>query len=252
MIVIQSQIKKLNLTLNSSPLRAKFCYPKIVLFEDAKCFRISDLENTEAEDQINNLEEEITDSALQDHLLWLILESGEILVTDLLNGLQIKLIVTNYSKVKFHQVNDNNFLFKSDCGEDLANTVSTEELTEKMKIGCNEFCITLKKVYHENTDHSSDTLNGLNIFIDGGDIVCQCPITKQTETLCSNIAVEYALSWGDYLVLADKSKIWIVDLESSTTVFEFETFNTCVPVKVYKNLFYYIAGSDQGVSYKYK
>lgn len=252
MTVIQSQIKKISLTQNSSSLRAKFFYPKIVLFEDAKCFRIIDIEDkkgdSEVKDQIYNLNEDIKGSALQDHLLWLILESGEIMVTDLLNGLQIQVIVTNYSKVKFRQVNDNYFLFKSDSGEELQNPVSTEELTDKIKEGCSDFCINLKKGSIENTDHSISTHNGLHIFIEAGKIVSHCPITKQRETLRSSVTLDYAISWGDHLILADKSKIWILDPESSSIVFEFEKFKTYVPVAVYKNVFYYLASSDHEVS----
>lgn len=246
MTVIKSQIKKFNLIQDSSSLRTKFLYPKIVLFEDAKCFRLTDLEDTEKEDQIYNLNEKITDCALQDHLLWLTLESGEILITDLLNGLQIKLVVTNYSKVKFHQINDDYFVFKSDCGEDLSSPVSTEEITERIKNGCSEICISLMKGNYEKTDFSTKH-TGLNISIEAGNVVSLCPMTGQKETLLSNVKLEYVLSWGDNLVLADKARIWIVDLESSTIVYEFENFKTCVPVAVYKNVFYYLADCDEEV-----
>lgn len=255
MTIINSTIKKLSKSEKTNVLQAKFFYPKLVIFEDVTTFRILDLEEKKEDlterEQLYKMSEEITDSALQDHFLWIALKSGQFLVTDLLNGSQIKIIVNNYSNLKFQQANTNSFYFKSDSGEYLKAPYSTMELTKIISEGQCEHDISLKKFNISQEDskpYGATDANGLMYYIEAGSLICQCPLTGFKETLLCQVPLSHALAWGDHIILADKSKMWIMDINNMNILFEFEcNKSNFLPVMVYNNTFYYLEDYDQEV-----
>lgn len=251
MTVLSSVIKKLSKLERSDELRTKIYYPKLVLFEDATSIRILDLEEKENHPEselLFKLEDKITGSALQDHFLWVSLKSDAFLVINLINGKQIKVSVNNYCNLKLHEMNTNSFYFKSDGGEYLKTPYSTKELVKLFAEDQYEHIVLLKKLNRSKDEvkqHNGTTINGLLYYVESGSLVAQCPLTGLKETIFCQITLSYGLSWGNYIILADKSRIWIIDMKTQNIVSEFGDDNSKVlPVVLHNNIFYYLIDDD--------
>lgn len=248
MNILEIKLQKLNLQLLRKP---KCFYPKVVLFDGLKAFRIIDLQSKdESLEKMYEVQEEIVDSVLQEHLLWILLKSGEILVTNLLNGQQTKIIIINYSKVKFlENKSKNKILMRSECGEYLSGP-STDEILKKFEESPTEISINLQRLLYQDVKLFNGYLvNGLYVTIQDGKLICECPITGVIETILSPVSIEYVVSWGNQLIIAEKTKMWIIDLENSLTSYECQDRNNYyVPIAVFNNIFYYIEGNDEEVN----
>lgn len=261
MSIIHSQLKKI-CTKSFDHLQVQFLYPKLVIFEDTQSFRIVHLQSKKTQETVEDLDlsfkldHEILDSVLQDHILWLILRSGEVLVTDVLKGSQLKIRPDNYENYKIHKFRTiNHLLFLvSESGECLSAPFRTHELVEKLNAGLTDITVSLEKANkHYNSLKScipKKLINGLEIYSEGSDIVIKCPETGIDEVISTNVKIKHIVPWDDVVFLADESNMWIADLRDGKIVYEFKNVGAnYYPLAAHNNGFYYLLWDKTEVSY---
>lgn len=245
-------LKKLNASRKFKELHAELLYPKLVIFEDCHYFRIVDL-NTKEEsgnwDLAFKFEHEILDKALQDHLLWIVLKSGEIVVTDIMKGTQAKIKLENYTKYQIHRLRNVNHkvYFFSEGGECLHAPISVQELNERISDGASEISLTLEKSRLRYVDSerisNKQPFDGLYLFVEKGDIIVECPLTGLQEIITTDINIEHIVPWGELVVLSRKETMWAVNLRDSNVYYKFENIEDTgnyYPLAVHSNGFYFL------------
>lgn len=244
-------LKKISASKNLKELHAELLYPKLIIFEDYQNFRIVDLntkEESDKSDLVFNFEYDILDKTLQDHLLWIILKSGEIFITDIINGTQAKIKLDNYNKYQINRLQNVNHkvYFFSEGGECLHALLSVQELNERISKGANEIFLTLEKTRLRCVgEHviKKQRLDNLYLFIENGDIIVECPLTGLQETISTNVKVEYIVPWGELVVLSSKEQMWTVNLRDSNVYYKFENdehSGSYYPLAIHNNRLYFL------------
>lgn len=256
-------LKKLDASRKFEELHAELLYPKLVIFEDYHNFRIVDLNPKEESGDLNiafNFEHEILDTTLQDHLLWIILKSGEIFITDILKGAQSKIRLDNYTKYQINRLqnDDHKVYFFSEGGECLYAPLSVLELDEKINKGASEISVTLEKTRLRcaNSEHGAkkQLFNGHYLFVEKGEIIVECPLTGLQETISINADIEKIVPWGELVVLSSKERMWAVNLTDSNVYYTFENTEhseNYYPLAVHNNGFYYFLWTELKVSFRF-
>ncbi|CAK1601867.1 unnamed protein product [Parnassius mnemosyne] len=256
--VIQSTYVKtasLSKSLNTS-LKAHFLYPKLVILEETKKVLIVDIEDKSIEDEIVSfdLEYDIVDDILQDHILWLTLKSYELVAINIHMSKLIKINCNNYAYYRIRQFGkvENNLLLMSESGEYLAIPFTTVELDNKIKGGEKEITVSLEKLNISRSvvisQKTKVDMNGLNAYIEAGKIILDCSITGLSEMLSASVELEYVVPWGQSVILGNKSKMWVIDLRNFNTIFEFEKVESnYYPLKAVNKTFYYLLWDKEKV-----
>lgn len=244
-------LKKFDASRKLKELHAELLYPNLVIFEDNQNVRIVDL-NTKDEsgnrDFALNFEQEILDKTLQDHLLWTILKSGEIVITDIIKGTQAKIKLDNYTKYQINRLQNVNHkvYFFSEGGECLHAPFSVQELSEKISNGANEISLTLEKTrlrYDSEQITKKQLFDSLYLFVEKGDIIVECPLTGLQDIISTDVAIEHIVPWGELVVLSSKKRMWVVNLRDSTVYYKFENIEHAgnyYPLAVHNNGFYFL------------
>lgn len=255
-------LKRLDASRKLEELHAELLYPKLVIFEDYQNFRIVDLNTKEEpgnQDLTFNFEHEILDKTLQDHLLWIILKSGEIVITDIIKGAQVNIKLDNYSKYQINRLKNLNHkvYFFSEGRECLHAPVSVQELNEKISKGANEISLTLEKTSLRCVDSEHITkkqlFDGLYLYVEKGDIIVECPLTGLQELISTEVNIEHIVPWGELVVLSSKEKMWAVNLRDSNVFYKFENIEQSgyYPLGVHDNGFYFLVWDKLEVIYKF-
>lgn len=245
-------LKKLNTSEKIEELHAELLFPNLVIFEDCHNFRIVDL-NTKEEsgnwDRAFKFEHQILDKALQDHLLWVILKSGEIVITDIRKGAQAKIKLDNYTKYQNHRlqnVNDKVYFF-TEGGECLHAPLSVKELNEKISNGASEISLTLEKarLRYGDSEHitKKQPFDGLYLFVEKGNLFVECPLTGLQEIITTDVNIDHIVPWGEMVVLSSKETMWAVNLRDSNVYYKFENIEgpgNYYPLSVHNNGFYFL------------
>lgn len=245
-------LKKLDASRKLEELHAELLYPKLVIFEDNHNFRIVDL-NTKEEsnnsDLVFNFEHEILDKTFQDHLLWIILKSGETVVTDIMKGTLAKIKLGNFTKYQINRlqnVNQNVYFF-SEGGECLHVPLSVQELDERISKGPSEISLNLEKTRVRSIESEHMTkkqqFDNLYLFIENGDIVVECPLTGLQETISTDVKIERIVPWGELVILSSKEQMWAVNLRESDVYYKFENIENSgnyYPLAVHNNGLYFL------------
>ncbi|KAI5635754.1 hypothetical protein NE865_11550 [Phthorimaea operculella] len=249
MCVTYAQIKTSQNNINSEIKEALFLHPKVIIFEDNKTFRLVDLETKTTEpvpDHVYRLEDEIRDKRLIENNLWLVLKSGELLVINVLQGLQIKIKSDNFENYRICRLKtaDGKLFLFSESEECLGSPLSTQELDKAFANGTEEITVTFEKVRSRRFDYDLpwSSLDGLKIYSEYGQITVQCPITGLTETIESDAKIKYVIPWMDLAVVASSTDMWLVDLKDSNIAFNFDnpSQKNFYPLAAYNNGFYYM------------
>lgn len=244
-------------------IKAHFLYPKLVLLGCAKKVIIVDIENNvEKETELSSvldLEDDIADDMLQDNFLWLILQSHELVVVNIKECSLLKVRTNNYANYKINQFirDGNNLLLMSDSGECLAVPFTTYELENKFRRGDGEAVVTFEKLNicrsRIKCHQEISLLNGLQAYLDSGNITLQCSTTGLIDELFFNTKLEHIIQCGNSVVLADKCKMWIVDIRNFTTTFEFPNVGSkYYPLNGKNKAFYYLLWDNETVCILYK
>ncbi|XP_004932317.2 uncharacterized protein LOC101744529 [Bombyx mori] len=245
MFVEQTQLFNCDFVRKGTQLHNKCIYPKIAIFQNPKSFVLLDLESVENKDLNQGIthaeEHEIVDSILKDHLLWIVLNTGHLLVVDVRRNIKLKIINDTY---KIHRivVIKNNIQLVTESGECLNVPWSTEELSAKIEEGVEEICLPLKKSSKfllDSETHETFQLNELNIFIEKGILKTKCAVTGLSETISVNELLEHVDFWHNMLVLVDESNMWIIHTQDSKTIYKFETPGHYCPLAINKDVLYY-------------
>lgn len=245
MFVEQTQLFKCDFVRKGTQLHNKCIYPKIAIFQNPKSFVLLDLESVENKDLNQGIthaeEHEIVDSILKDHLLWIVLNTGHLLVVDVRRNIKLKIINDTY---KIHRivVIKNNIQLVTESGECLNVPWSTEELSAKIEEGVEEICLPLKKSSKfllDSETHETFQLNELNIFIEKGILKTKCAVTGLSETISVNELLEHVDFWHNMLVLVDESNMWIIHTQDSKIIYKFETPGHYCPLAINKDVLYY-------------
>lgn len=256
-------LKKLEDSGKLEELHAELLYPKLIIFEDSQNFRIVDL-NTKEEsgnpDLTFNFKHEILDKILQDHLLWIILKSGEIVVTDITRGTQAKIKLDNYTKYQINRMRNINHkvYFFSEGGECLYAPLSVQELNERIGEGASEISLTLEKTRLRYVDSEHITkkqlFDNLNLFVEKGEIIVECPLTGLHEIISTDVNIGHIVPWGELVVLSSNERMWAVNLRDSNVYYKFENIEhsgTFYPLAVHNNGFYFLVWGKSEVSFMF-
>lgn len=245
-------LKKLDVSRKVEELHAELLYPKLVIFEDYQNFRIVDLntkEETSNSDLVFNFEHEILDKTLQDHLLWIILKSGEIVITDIIKGTQAKIKLDNYTKYQINRLQnvDQKVYFFSEGGECLHAPLSVQELDERIITGASEITLNLEKTRLRSVNPERITkkqqFDDLYLLIENGDIIAECPITGLQETISTDVKIEHIVPWDELVIFSCKEQMWAVNLRESNVYYKFaniENSGNYYPLAVHNNGLYFL------------
>ncbi|KPJ16656.1 Kinetochore-associated protein 1 [Papilio machaon] len=259
--VVQSHIGTITFANPVNNIEAHFLYPKVVIIEDRRKVTIIDIEcefnNETSKTFVFDLDEDITDNILLEHLLWLTLKSYVLVVINIKTGTLVNIRCNNYANYKicqFYRLN-NNLVLMSESGECLALPFSTTELDNNMKQSENDMVVTLEKLHISRSALKSQEtvtlLSELNAYIEYGKVILQCSITGTIDVLSTDPLLEYIVPWTNSLIIANKSNMWMIDLRDFSTTYQFSNeVSKYYPLKAVDKTFYYILWDKEQVQVK--
>ncbi|XP_011560081.3 uncharacterized protein LOC105390469 [Plutella xylostella] len=242
--------RPLNSFGSAKHLKTHLLYPKLVLTSKSGIVNIINIkpnEESPENEQCFNMEEEIIDTVLQDNILWIVLASGRLCVLDVTLENKRNVELTNFPNYKIRDVRTINgaVYFISESEECLVSHYPSKEIVKLIDTAASELQITVEKVrerraimHHISTVH----LGGVDVSVDQGSIVVECPITGLKETILSaGSDIKQVQCWGELLVLMDGSSMWLLDLADARITLEYRTEGVkYYPVGTYSDAFYYI------------
>lgn len=242
--------RPLNSFGSAKHLKTHLLYPKLVLTSKSGIVNIINIkpnEESPENEQCFNMEEEIIDTVLQDNILWIVLASGRLCVLDVILENKRNVELTNFPNYKIRDVRTINgaVYFISESEECLVSHYPSKEIVKLIDTAASELQITVEKVrerraimHHISTVH----LGGVDVSVDQGSIVVECPITGLKETILSaGSDIKQIQCWGELLVLTDGSSMWLLDLADAHITLEYRTEGVkYYPVGTYSDAFYYI------------
>ncbi|XP_072944785.1 uncharacterized protein rod [Epargyreus clarus] len=254
MSIKQTRLKKLSIARPESDIQVPFSYPFVILFEDNKNIRIVNVLDKDAcLKNTYTLEKDVKSYILHDQMLWLAFDSSELIVIDVIKGLQLKLIINNYANYKIIRfvTDDKNLFLISESGERLAAPFSSEKLISKFDTGVTEEVVSLEKSFKSFKNFSKENTifsNGLYMYPKDSNIGVKCPITGVTDFIYSENDVEYIVPWGDTTVLGNKTQLWILNIKEYDVIYEFENVGShYYPLDTNNNVFYYLVWDNEEV-----
>ncbi|XP_075971196.1 kinetochore component rough deal isoform X2 [Anticarsia gemmatalis] len=127
---------------------------------------------------------------------------------------------------------------------------STKELVRKVAESTNELPLPFKKVHisHASVKTKFHCVSGVNLFMEEGAVMVKCPVTGIKEALSIEEKLSCLATWRDYVIFANVSNMWIVDIKDAQVVFGFEkTEANYYPVLAHNDLFYYLLWDGEQV-----
>ncbi|XP_013176584.1 PREDICTED: uncharacterized protein LOC106124453 [Papilio xuthus] len=259
--VVQSHIGTINFPNPVNNIEAHFLYPKLAIIEDRRKVTIIDIEcefnNETRKSFVFDLEEDITDNILLEHLLWLTLKSYVLVVINIKTGTLVNIRCNNYANYKICQFykHNNNLVLMSESGECLALPFSATQLDSYIKQSDNEMIVTLEKLHiSRSVLKSQETLtllNELNAYIESGKVILQCSSTGVIDVLSTDALLEYIVPWTNSLIMANQSNMWMIDLRDFSTTYQFSNETSkYYPLKAVNKTFYYILWDKEQVQVK--
>ncbi|CAB3239846.1 unnamed protein product [Arctia plantaginis] len=255
MTITLSEVKTIP-SFNASYVDAELVYPKLILFQNKKNIVVVDLVNNNqdetSEEEIHTFEEEISDKKLVLHFLWLVFESGKIMVIDVFKNTQVIIVNENSISLKLRQIGmyQNRLCFLSESGDSFEISYDIKNVIEQLE-KCNvEVHLPFKKTTILSTIFKTTfySLNGMNLYKESGTIMMECPITGLLEAMCSKMELCNIAIWSDLVVFANDSKMWIVNLQDDQIIFEFENIEgNYYPVQACDDVFYYLQWNSEKV-----
>ncbi|KPI94775.1 hypothetical protein RR46_11779 [Papilio xuthus] len=259
--VVQSHIGTINFPNPVNNIEAHFLYPKLVIIEDKRKVTIIDIEcefnNETSKSFVFDLDEDITDNILLEHLLWLTLKSYVLVVINIKTGTLVNIRFNNYANYKICQFykHNNNLVLMSESGECLALPFSATQLDNYIKQSENEMIVTLEKLHiSRSVLKSQETLtllNELNAYVESGKVILQCSSTGVIDVLSTDALLEYIVPWTNSLIMANQSNMWMIDLRDFSTTYQFSNeASKYYPLKAVNKTFYYILWDKEQVQVK--
>lgn len=245
-------------SFNASYVDAELVYPKLILFQNKKSIVVVDLvknnQDDTNEEEIHPYEEEISDKKLVLHFLWLVFESGKIMVIDVFKNTQSIIVNENNVCLKLRQIGiyQNHLCFLSESGDSFEIPYDIRNVTEQLEKSSGEVQLSFRKTTILHTIFKSKfyALNGINLYKESGTIMMECPVTGLFELASSKMELFNIAIWSDLAVFANNSKMWIVNLQDDQIVFEFENIEgNYYPVQACDDVFYYLQWNSEKVRF---
>ncbi|CAD0194713.1 unnamed protein product [Chrysodeixis includens] len=257
MTVILSQLQTVKTLNGATNIEGRIYYPKLIIFENNTCVRVVDLiaNNEDVQDQSNTHEfdQNIADKLLLENFLWIVFKSGDILAIDVLKGLQIKITNDTNTCLKLNQIARyrDRLYFTSESGDSFEIPIHSKELIDLLSKSTDELSVPFKKTpksHYIFKEKDNISVCGMNIFIEDGSVKVKCPVTGLTEVISSNNNYNHIESWRELVILANETKMWLVDMKEAEIIHEFETSEVkYYPVLTYNDLFYYLMWNKEEV-----
>lgn len=228
-------------------LETHFIYPQLVVVCEDKILVLPS-ETTSEDDKVYELDDLVTDTLVQDNLLWIVLASGKVSVLNVLHGSYVKIELQNFTSYKIQKLklDSNNVHFISESEEHLVSTCTPVMIYKEMNEGMSELQLAVEKVRSHPIAflrrQPSANIHGLNVFIEKGSVVSECTMTGFRELITSaGLDLQHILAWNELLVLADNSNMWVVDIVNNCVVLVFNTVGVqYLPLGTYQDKLYYL------------
>lgn len=258
MTVTLTQIKTIHSLSNVTNIEAELFYPKVILIENHRSvYAINLITNNEinAEKSENHrFEENILDKLLLEHFLWLVLESGEIIVIDILKDSRITINNDQNISLKLQKLVEynNRLCFLSDSGDTFEVSCHVKELVKKLKQNASEIALPFKKAHisHAVFKTKIHTICGTSAFVDAGMLMIKCPTTGLLETVSTDNKINLIATWRDYGIFGNDCNMWLTDIRSGQIIHGFEkSEGSYYPILAHNDIFYYLLWNNEEVNF---
>jgi hypothetical protein len=260
MTIVYSCVGQVEVTNNIESIEVFLQYPEIVFLENRNIIHFGDISGNKKELDGNEIiqrtykfESEIIYKVIQGSLLWLLFESGEVVLINIHNDSKTNIIIDNYKIIELCR-GENGLYFIDENGECLQCTITQEDIYTASEEGVTELELPLIKaqIRRSAINPVSNVWRGLDIQHMKNDIMLKCPITGFYDTLSVNVPSQHVVPWDNMMVVADKSNMWIVNLQNAHLDYTFpDGGSNYYPIKVHNGALYYIAWTNNKVSCHY-
>ncbi|CAG9796703.1 unnamed protein product [Diatraea saccharalis] len=245
MDIVYSSLTELTSLDEVENIEAKLFYPVIAVIQNRNTVHLLNTKESKGNPQIFKFNSDIICKAEQNHLLWLLFKSGEIVIFNILKNLNIYVTIDNYKVQKLYCDIDNELIFLSESGQSLKCPLTIEDIDTQFANKVSKISTSLLKLLtHSNgiqPDNGNSDWKGLNMYIEEQNIVLKCITTNINGNILLNKSLEKILPWDDMVVLAEKDNMWIINPKDANVIFLFPNNNMYYyPIGAYNQLLYYI------------
>lgn len=244
---------------------AKLFYPKLAIITGKRYIAIIDIESNSDDglcekDFHYQTEDDIIDVFLQENLLWVLLESGQLILYDVLLGLPLPIVIESDNKSSYDQFKtDGIHLYLFSKNEGLVSVPYTStEIIHRYNKHKTEIRIKLLKSQNANVHSQNyydivkqkENLTGMHLEIERGALIIKCPLTGLRAVAASvgSVDSKYVLPWREFAVITNGNGVWVVNLRDAKIQLELHSMNTYVLLFSWKDSFYYLASDSDKVS----
>lgn len=252
MTIIKSHVNKISSIQPLEKLKAKFVFPKIIIFESERSVVIVDIITKEEKDETfcHTFKDDIVDYTVRGHYLWLILKSSEIYILDIIRHMILEIKCDSYAYYRIQRFTniDSTLILVSESGEHVRILLSDEILEEEFNKGSCDIIVALEKVSMQPKQHYiKNVKDEINFYIDSETLVLKCNTTNLINEMDTNTALKSFVQWNDMKVISNNTKMWILS-EHFNLVSKFQSPNYYYyPLEAYKDSFYYLEWNKEEV-----
>lgn len=243
---------------------SKLYYPNLVLVSGKRLITVINVEANEdngcTADYHHEANCNIIDVTIWHQFLWVLLETSQIIVIDILNDTKVTAIIDDISNCNFKSLavdKDQNNIYLVNNNE-IYYHIPNSVRDMLMKITQEVIHIRIEKVQDSISLQSEiqnclcyeNNVTGLKLDIDRGALIVECPLTGLRAVAASAQKGDWknVLPWGNMALLADTNNIWIVKLSDAQVHMALTSdVVTYTLLASYKDSFYYLAIKENEV-----
>lgn len=251
MTILKSCVSKISSLQPLEKIKAKFVFPKIIIFETKRSVVIVDVKTKEEDEKFyHSFEDDIVDYTVHGQYLWLILKSSEIYILDILRLLILEIKCDSYAYYRIQKVIniESTLILVSESGERLKTLLSDDIIEEEFKKGSRHIVVSLEKVSMLPIQKFiKNNKEEINYSIDSETLMVKCNTTNLINVLDTNAALKSFAQWNDMKVISNDIKMWILG-DHFNLIFKFQSPDYhYYPLAAYNDHFYYLEWNKEEV-----